>query len=65
MIRVRCPRCGRPNPGDTNKCIHCGLILRNALNKTMADLGLDRYYHAYLRYYPKERVEKSIRALIQ
>ena len=65
MIRVRCSKCGRPNPYDTNKCVHCGVILKKVVDKTMADMGPDPSYHAYLRYYPKESGERIARALFQ
>ena len=28
MNKVKCPNCGKPNPGDARKCIYCGAPLK-------------------------------------
>ena len=28
FLNFKCPNCGKPNPSDTKKCIHCGAIFR-------------------------------------
>ena len=49
---------------DTNLCSE-GMTIKEAGDKTMADAGPDPDYHAYLKYYPRESANKTIRALIR
>ena len=42
-----------------------GMTVKEAVDKTMADVGPDPYYHACLDYYPGESGNKTIRVLIQ
>jgi len=42
-----------------------GMTIKEAVDKTMADLGPDPYYHAYLNYYPRESGNKTVKELIE
>ena len=42
-----------------------GMTIKEAVDKTMADLGPDPYYHAYLKYYPGESGNKTVKELIE
>ena len=42
-----------------------GMTVKEAVDKTMADVGPDPYYHACLDYYPGESGNKTIKELIR
>jgi len=48
----------------TNLCSN-GMMVKEALDKTMAHVGPDPDYHAHLKYYPRGSGNKAIRALIR
>jgi len=42
-----------------------GMMIKGAVDKTMAEVGPDPDYHAYLKYYPSESGSKTIDELIR
>ena len=41
-----------------------GMTIKEAVDKTMAEVGPDPDYHAYLKYYPRESGSRTIKELI-
>ena len=41
------------------------MTVKQGIDKTMAELGLDPYFHAYLKHYPAESGTQTIRELIK